>query len=185
MVIVHDHKPAIAVVVAVSTNGVIGMRGQLPWHLPRDLEHFRQITTGHILIAGRATFESIGKPLSQRAMIVLTRQKNFVLPNDYHGYPYAIAHSLPAAISHAETMFPEYPSPLFVIGGAEVFREVLPYADILHYTHVHAECQGDTFMPKITWHEWQSISEYHYHTDARHAHSFTITTYRRSKSVGQ
>jgi dihydrofolate reductase len=167
------------IIVAVSANGVIGLHGKLPWHLPDELRHFRQLTMGHTLVMGRKTFESIGKPLAGRAVIVLSQQSHFTFSTEYHDYSYYSVRS-PAMIEKILPAIPEnYRAKICIIGGAQLFREALLWANTLHYTHIHAEVQGDVFMPKITWQEWECITSEKHSADARHAHAFTMATYKR------
>src|SRR5688572_24314058 len=136
----------ISLIVAMAENRVIGRNNQLPWHLPADLKHFKSLTTGHSVIMGRKTFESMGKPLPNRRNIVITRQANFRADG------VDTAHSLEEAISLAKG-----DAEIFVIGGAEVFRDALNGADRLYLTLIHATIEGDVFFPEVDWSEWTLI----------------------------
>ncbi len=128
-------RAPLAIIVAVARNGVIGRDGELPWHLPEDLKHFKRTTTGHAIIMGRKTYESIGRPLPNRRNIVVTRSTA-----SFEGCE--TAKSLEGAIELARTT-DECP---FVIGGASLYAEALPLATELHLTIVDREVEGDTFF---------------------------------------
>ena len=140
-----DNRPRISFVVAMTRDHVIGRDNQLPWHIPADLAHFKRLTIGKPIVMGRRTFESIGRPLPQRHNIVVTRDRSYVAEGC------TIAHSIEAALTTAGDV-PE----IAVIGGAQIFEELLPRADVLYITYVHAEIDGDTFFPPLSpddWHE--------------------------------
>ncbi len=132
-----DERERLGIIVAVAANGVIGAQGDLPWRLPEDLRHFKQITLGHAIIMGRATWDSIGRPLPRRRNIVVTRNRSFRADG------VEVAHSLDEALTLARTTDPEP----FVIGGASLYAEALPRATRLEITEVHAEVPGDTWFP--------------------------------------
>jgi dihydrofolate reductase len=128
----------LALIVAVARNGVIGKDGTLPWHVSEDLKHFKKTTTGHAIIMGRNTHESIGRALPRRRNIVVTRAANAVFPGC------EIAHSLEEAIALARTT-DECP---FIIGGASLYEEALPIATELHLTTIDEDVAGDTYFPE-------------------------------------
>ena len=130
---------AIDLIVAVSKNNVIGYKGKLPWNLPEDLLHFKQITMGGYLIMGRKTFESIGKVLPGRTSIVLSKEKKTISQC-------LVAHSLQEAISLCDRELN-----IFIIGGAQVFYEALSNQIVqkIYLTKIHQEYKGDVFFPKI------------------------------------
>lgn len=138
--------PQIALIVAMARNRVIGANNQIPWHLPDDLKLFKRITMGHHIVMGRKTWESIGRLLPGRTTVIVTRQSGYAVPGAI------VAHSLQDAINAAAR-----DDEIFVIGGAELFREALPIADRIHLTLVDAEPQGDTFMPEIDYTEWREV----------------------------
>ena len=143
-----EEAKRLAVIVAVAPNGVIGRDGDLPWRLPEDLKHFRRTTLGHAVVMGRATWESIGKPLPKRRNIVVTRNR------DYMADGAEVAHSLPEALALAWQSDPEP----FVIGGASLYAEALPQATRLELTEVHEEVDGDTFFPGYDEGQFSEIS---------------------------
>ena len=138
----------ISLVYAVSQNGVIGMDGGLPWHLPSDLKHFKAVTLGKPVIMGRKTWDSLPKkPLPGRLNIVVTRHK------DWQAEGALVAHDAEAAVRLAGDA-PE----ICVIGGAEIFKSFLPTADRIYLTRVLAEVPGDTFMPEINEKHWRAVA---------------------------
>ena len=135
-------KP-VSIVVAVSDNGVIGVRNQLPWRIPADLARFKRITMGNTLVMGRKTFESIGRPLPGRTSLVLTRDPSYQAPEGV-----LVAHGVDEAMARA-------PGPeIFVIGGGEIYDLLLPSADRIYLTRVHERFEGDTFFPSLDQEEW-------------------------------
>jgi dihydrofolate reductase len=134
---------------ARSRNGVIGRDGQLPWHLPADLAHFKQTTLGQAVVMGRKTWDSLPerfRPLPGRTNIVITRQKDWQAPGAL------VAHSLAQAMA----LCPE-PGPLWVIGGAEVYAQALPLASTVVVTEIDMEAQGDAHAPPMGA-EWKETS---------------------------
>ncbi|MBG6214664.1 MAG: dihydrofolate reductase [Cryobacterium sp.] len=130
----------IGLIWAQTLGGVIGANGLMPWHLPEDLAHFRSVTHGGAVIMGRRTWDSLPeryRPLPGRQNVVVTRQR------DWAAEGASVAHSLEDALSQTE-------GPVWVIGGAEIYRLALPYADILEVTEIDAVITGDTFAPTIT-----------------------------------
>ncbi len=158
----------LSLIVAVARNGVIGWKGELPWHLPLDLAHFKRTTLGKPIIMGRKTHASIGRALPKRENIVVTRNPELVAPGC------RIAKSLDQAL--AECVEAEEK---VVIGGASLYAEALPRADLLYLTRVHADVPGDAFFPELDPSEWRELSEQAFEADARHAHAFTIATLAR------
>ena len=137
--------PRISLVAAVARNGVIGDAGRLPWHLPEDLKRFKALTMGHVMIMGRRTHESIGRPLPRRRTIVVSRQAGLALPG------VEVAASLEAAIALAG----EAPE-IFVVGGGEIYAQALPMAHRLLITEVDAAPPGDAFFPPFDHSRWRS-----------------------------
>jgi len=138
----------LALIVAVSQNGVIGKDGDLPWHIPEDLKHFRKNTVGHSIIMGRKTWDSIGRPLPKRKSIVVTRQEGLVIEGA------EVVHSLGEALDAAR----DHDSEPRVIGGATLYREAFPFATRLILTEVQREVDGDTFFPEWDPSEWHEVS---------------------------
>ena len=159
--------PKIILVVAYSQNRAIGLQNQIPWHLPNDLKHFRALTLHHRILMGRKTYESIGRSLSQREMIVLTRNQNF-----HSNYAKGI-HSL-------EVLFP-LKDDLYVIGGGEIYQMLLPQAKIIYATEVKKHIAGDAFFPPLLIDEWQEVSRKTHPQDEKHAFAYDFVEYQRLK----
>jgi dihydrofolate reductase len=165
----------VSILVAIAANGVIGREGKLPWHLPDDLKRFREITMGHPVIMGRRTWESIARPLPGRQMIVVSRQPGY----DTGVEGIHVASSLDEALEIARLWGSDE---AFVIGGAELYREALPRADRLYLTLILAQFEGDTFFPKFDLKDWvPAIKPQMHQADAKHAHLFSFSVFRRIK----
>jgi dihydrofolate reductase len=139
-----DVPQSVVLVAAVADNGVIGADGELPWHLPEDLAHFKRVTTDNVVIMGRRTFESIGRPLPRRTNIVVTRQPGWSADG------VIAASSLSEALETAE----ECDGDAMVIGGAQIYALALPLADAQVLTEVHLEPAGDVHYPPFDRSEW-------------------------------
>lgn len=158
----------ITIIAAIAKNRVIGNNNRLIWHLPADLRFFKSTTMGHVLIMGRKTFESLGKPLPGRTMIVISRQK------DYLTQGVAIAHSLPDALN----MVPENLE-TFIVGGAQIYELALPIADKMILTRIDADFDGDTIFPDYNEVDWQLVHTEHHPSDDKHPWPFSFNTYLR------
>lgn len=132
----NEPRAPLALVLAVSRNGVIGKDGKVPWYIPEDLKHFRRVTTGHAIIMGRRTWDEVKKPLPNRRNLVVSRKEGLTLPGA------EVASTLEEAIALARTTDPE-PR---VIGGAEIYRLALPLATKIYLTEVDRDVEGDTFF---------------------------------------
>ncbi len=141
----------VALVVAVSRNGVIGADNKLPWHLPGDLKHFKAVTLGKPVVMGRKTFESIGRPLPGRHNIVVTRDHHYTVPNGV-----TLAHDLGQALTVARRAAQMAGvGEIAVIGGADIYRQALPLAGVVHLTRVDLEVDGDAFFADLAGDEWR------------------------------
>ena len=164
----------LTLVVAVAENGVIGRDGELPWHLPADLQHFKRSTLGKPILMGRKTHESIGRALPGRLNLVLTRQADYSAPGC------EIVHSLDEAEIRAAA---DGATELMVIGGAGLYREALARAQRILLTRVHADFDGDTRLPEIDLAEWSERSRSRREADAANPVSMSfIELVRRSES---
>ncbi len=163
--------PELELVAAVAANGVIGRQGDLPWHLPDDLKHFKTLTTGHTVIMGRRTYASIGRPLPNRRSIVITGTLRSA------DHPEV---ELAGSLDDALRLATEGAGRAFVIGGAELYRAALPLARTLHLTVLDEPVDGDTYFPHYDRDQWRVIDEARHDADARHAVGFWIRTYRRA-----
>lgn len=142
-----EGRPRLAVIVAMARNRVIGKQGTLPWHIPEDLKHFKRVTTGHAVIMGRRTYESIGHPLAKRRNIVVTRDESAAFSGC------ETASSLNEAVEEARST-DDCP---FVIGGASLYEEALPRATELHITAIDRDVEGDTYFPAQELSEFELI----------------------------
>jgi dihydrofolate reductase len=135
---------AVALIAAVARNGVIGANNALPWKLPEDLAHFRALTSGHTVIMGRRTWQSLGRPLKNRQNVIVTRDPSFLADGA------DIAASLGEALAKS-TM----PAPAFCIGGGELYTEALPLATLMYLTEIDRDFEGDVRFPAFDRREWR------------------------------
>ena len=152
----------------MAKNRVIGANDRIPWHLPNELRIFKSLTMGHHIVMGRKTYDSINRLLPGRTTVIVTRQKDYSVPGAI------VAHSISDAIDACKG-----DDEIFVIGGADLFRETLPIADRLYLTTVDAEPAGDTFMPEFDMSEWRETSAQAFEPDEKHAHGFRFTVLDR------
>jgi dihydrofolate reductase len=162
----------ISLIVAMDEKRGIGKAGKLPWRLSSDLKNFRELTMGHHLIVGRKTFESIGKPLPGRQMIVVSRDRGFKPEGCLVAG--SVQDALNIAQEHGETE-------LFVIGGAEIYSQTLQAADRLYLTQVHAEVDADTFFPELNFGEWNPVDSSFQLADDKNEYAFTFTVLIRKR----
>ena len=157
----------ISMIVAADENNVIGKDNQLIWHLPDDLKFFKKKTSGHCIIMGRHTFESVGKPLPNRTNIIITRDKNYAAEGC------KIVNTLEDALALAKG--DDNP---FIVGGEQIYRLALPLADQVYLTRIHHEFEGDRHFPELgnDWIETESIP---HDTDEKHEYAFTFKTYEK------
>ena len=151
----------ISLIVAMAKNRVIGVNNRIPWHLPNELKLFKSLTMGHHIVMGRRTYESINRLLPGRTTVIVTRQRDYAVPGA------VVAHSVSEALEAARG-----DDEIFVIGGADLFRETLPVADRIYLTVVDAEPEGDTFIPEIDMSKWREVSAESFPTDEKHAHAY-------------
>jgi dihydrofolate reductase len=161
-------QPLVSLIVAMAQNGVIGRDNGLPWRLPQDLKRFKAFTLGKPILMGRKTFESIGRPLPGRLNLVLTRDRSFGADG------VTVVHSVEAALTHAGAS-----DELVAIGGAEIYRLVLPFARRIYLTHVHADVPGDTFFPDFDPSQWDDVECRMHPADDEHAYPLTFLTLER------
>ncbi|MFN0119324.1 MAG: dihydrofolate reductase [Blastocatellia bacterium] len=160
----------ISLIVAMDEQRGIGRDNGLPWRLPADLKRFRELTMGHHLIAGRKTWESIGRPLPGRQMIVVTRNPRYQAPECL------MAHSLNEAIALAAA---RGETEAFIIGGADIYTQTLGMAHRLYLTQVHATVSADTFFPMLDEHEWRETAALFHAADEKNPYPFTFRTLER------
>jgi len=164
----------LAAIVAAAENGVIGRNNALPWHLPQDLQYFKRVTMGKPIIMGRKTFESIGKPLPGRSNIVITRNA------DFRADGVRTVNSLAAALRAAEDIaLIDGVEEVVVIGGAEIYRESLPRASRLYLTQVHANVEGDAYLPEIEWSQWHESAREHFPAQGANPYAYSFLVFDR------
>lgn len=168
--------PAITLIVAASQNNVIGKDNDLPWHLPRDLQYFKKITTGCPIIMGRKTYESIGRALPNRLNIVITRNANYRTHYDVDDAE--VVHDVQSAIDLAREKQADARE-IHIIGGATIFAQALPLIDKIYLNRVLADFEGDTFLPNIDWSQWQLIRKEHHVADDKNAYAMDFAVYER------
>lgn len=158
------------ILVAFDENRVIGKNNALIWHLPADLKRFKTLTTGHVIIMGRKTFESIGKPLPNRTSIVISRQTDLQIEG------VILAHSVEEAILKAKSLTWE---DIFIVGGSEIYALSLPLADEILVTQLHDIFEGDAFFPEISSELWEITEQERGITDDKNTYQFSYVTYTR------
>ncbi|MFQ1006910.1 dihydrofolate reductase [Gilliamella apicola] len=163
----------LSVIVAMAHNRVIGLNNQMPWHLPADLAWFKKNTLNKPVIMGRKTFESIGRPLPNRHNIVISRQ---IEPSDNKISNVSWVKSIDEAISLAQA---QQPDEVFIIGGGNIYQQVLPLIDRLYLTHIDAELQGDTYFPDYLPEQWQVIYQQDHQTDEKNSYPYQFEILQR------
>ncbi|MBB1148845.1 MULTISPECIES: dihydrofolate reductase [unclassified Myroides] len=159
----------VILIAAVAAHNVLGKDNAIIWHLPDDFKHFKALTSHHHIIMGRKTFESFPKPLPNRTHVIITRQKDYVAPENC-----IVVHSLEEALERTKRE-----EQVYVIGGGEIYTLALPFADQLELTQVHASFEGDAFFPEFSPSDWQLVKESYHPIDEKHAYAFTFQTYIR------
>ena len=157
----------LSIIVAADEQNVIGKDNVLIWHLPDDLKFFKKLTSGHSIIMGRKTFESIGRPLPDRRNIIITRDRNFK-PEGCN-----VLHSVEEAISHCANE-----DQAFIVGGEQIYRLAMPFADRVYLTRIHHSFEGDRHFPALDA-KWIEVERSEHRIDDKHAYSFTFITYEK------
>lgn len=160
----------VTMVVAASTNNVIGRQGSLPWRLPEDMQRFRRLTMGKPVVMGRRTFEAIGKALPGRRNVIISRQPGLRIEGC------EVAMSPEAALSLARDA-----AEVMIIGGGHIYRALLPQADRIEMTRVHVHVDGDTFFPQLSADEWEVTSAEEHPADESRPVGFTFETVERRR----
>lgn len=152
--------------------GLIGKDQMLPWHLPNDLQYFKKMTIGKTIVMGRKTFEGMGsRPLPGRQTIILTRNKNFQASG------VVVMHSLEEVLTFAS----QQSEIVMIVGGAAIYKDFLPYLDILYRTVIDGNFKGDAYFPEINWQEWQLVETLDGIVDEKNKYAHRFETYKRSK----
>ncbi|MCA0988233.1 dihydrofolate reductase [Alkalihalobacillus algicola] len=159
----------ISFLLAMDENRLIGKDNDLPWHLPADLKYFKKMTMNKSIVMGRKTFESIGKPLPGRESYVITR-RDLTIDN------VTILHSIDQFLEMVEE---DNEKEWFVIGGAEIYRQLLPYADRLYITEIHEEFQGDAYFAELKEEDWVEKSRDQHTKDDKNSYDYDFVVYER------
>ena len=157
----------VTAVVAISENHVIGKDNQLLWYLPNDLKHFKDITTGHTVIMGRKTFDSVGKPLPKRRNIIITRQAITIAGCE-------VVNSVEAALALCAGE-----EEVFIVGGAEIYKLAMPLTNRIDLTIVHKKFDGDSFFPEINKQEWKEVFREDHQPDEKNSLPYSFVTLER------
>ncbi|VVC76850.1 Dihydrofolate reductase [Aquicella siphonis] len=160
-------RPMLSAIAAMSDNRVIGSNNQLPWRLPADLRHFKTLTSGHPILMGRKTYESIGRPLPHRTNIIMTRNAALRIPGCI------VVTSFKEALAHAAA---EDKREVFIIGGAEIYQQSLPYLDRIYLTIVHENFSGDAFFPELDPKDWKQVAITTFAPDDENPYSYSFVT---------
>lgn len=164
----------LSLIVAMASNRCIGINNQLPWHLPDDLRYFRAVTMGKPVVMGRKTHESIGRPLPGRPNIVITHQ------DSYKPEGVEVASSLECAVEMAARLALQTDAEeAMVMGGAEIYRQMLPLADRLYLTEVHADVEGDAFFPELDPRQWEEIQRVDHSPSGDNPYAYSFVIYDR------
>lgn len=158
----------LSIIAAIGQNNALGKDNQLIWHLPADLKRFKKVTTGHHVIMGRKTFESLGNPLPNRTTIIISRDKN------YHADGCITVNSLTEAIKAAQNDDNPY-----ILGGAEIYKQSMDIADVLDLTFVHQTFEADVYFPKIDKNIWKETFRENHFKDERNKFDFSFVKYER------
>lgn len=159
----------ITMIAAAAENNALGKDGNIPWHLPDDFKHFKQLTTGHHIIMGRKTWESFPRPLPNRTHIVITRDLNYKAENAI------VVHSLEDALAYSKDE-----KQVFIIGGGEIYTLGMDYATHIELTRVHNEYEADAFFPTIDTNIWKLTKSVFHDVDDRHKSGFTFETWKKT-----
>ncbi len=155
--------PQISIIVAIDENKAIGKNNQLLWHLPNDLKFFKKTTSGHPIIMGRKTYDSIGKPLPNRKNIIITRNKDLKIEGA------EVYTSLLEALGDLEEE-----NEVFIIGGAEIYKQALPISDKIYLTQVHHQFEADTYLDDFDQSDWKIVHQEDHFKDEKHLYDYSF-----------
>jgi len=155
----------ISIVVAIAENNAIGKENKLLWHLPADLRHFKEVTTGHTIIMGRKTYDSVGKPLPNRRNIVITRKSGLKIPG------VEVVHTLEEAL-----VLCDEDEEVFIGGGAEIYKMAMSLTDKIYLTVVKGIFDADTFFPEIDANKWEETESISFEPDEKNSFGYTFST---------
>ena len=160
----------ITMIAAAAENNALGKDNDLVWHLPDDFKRFKRLTSGHHIIMGRKTFESFPKLLPDRTHVIITRKEDYSPENTI------VVHSMEEALKVSKL-----DDQAFIIGGGEIYKMGMEYADRIELTRVHGEFEADTHFPEIDKSEWEIVKDQFHDKDEKHDYSFTYLTYERKQ----
>lgn len=164
----------ITLIVAKAKNNVIGKDNQLIWKISADLKHFKNLTTGHYILMGRKTYESLGKPLPNRTHLIISRNPDYQAPEGNFTFP-----SIEEGLVFCNNNDVEQ---LFIIGGGQIYEEMLNNCDTLEITEVDAEPDGDTFFPEVDYQIWKETSRESFPADEKNDYPFAFVSYEKIKN---
>ena len=156
-------------IAAIDKNRLIGNGPHIPWRLPADLKHFRDMTIGKPVVMGRKTFETLPRPLAKRQNIILTRNRDYEAPKGC-----IVAHSVEDVIKTAKTLSERDGSELMICGGAPIYAAFLPHASRLYLTQIHATFEGDVYFPAFDWNEWKEVKRTDCEADEENPYSYSF-----------
>lgn len=160
-----------SIIVAVAKDNAIGKNNQLLWHMPADLKFFRKTTSGHTVIMGRKTFESVGKALPKRRNIVITHQENYEAENI----------EVVSSLAEAFALCKEDADDVFIVGGAQIYEQSMPQTDKIYLTRINQEFDGaDTYFPEIKDEEWQLENVEHHESDEHNPYDYSFYLYSKT-----
>ena len=157
----------VTIVVAIAENYAIGKNNQLLWHMPADLKHFKRITSGHTVIMGRRTYDSVGKPLPNRRNIIITRQ-DISIPGCE--VVKSVDEALELCAGEEE---------VFIVGGAEIYKLAMDQTDRIYLTIIHHSFDADTVFPEIDYMQWKETAREDHQPDEKHKYSYSFITLDR------
>lgn len=165
-------KQTVSMIVAADQNNGIGFQNQLLCHLPDDLKYFKKLTTGAVVIMGRKTFESIGRPLPNRRNMVLSR-------SNFQAEGVAVFDSIENALN---VLSSDNNLPVFIIGGAQLYQQYIQMVDTIYLTRIHASFEADAWFPQLSENTWKCIASETHEVDEKHNYPFSFETYQRIKN---
>jgi len=157
----------VSIIVAIGRNHAIGKNNKLLWHLPKDLKHFKDVTTGHTVIMGRKTFDSVGKPLPNRRNIIVTRQAISIEGCE-------VVSSIDAALALCANE-----EEVFIVGGAEIYKLSIPLTDRIYLTVIDHDFDGDTFFPELNDEDWKETERENFEPDEKNKYTYSFITLER------
>ena len=156
-------------IAAIDKNRLIGNGPHIPWRLPADLRHFREMTIGKPVVMGRKTFETLPRPLAKRKNIILTRNRDYKAPDGC-----IVAYSVEDVVNAAGKLTEHFGSELMICGGAPIYAAFLPHASRLYLTLVHATFEGDVYFPEFDWNAWKEVKRIDFEADKKNPYPYSF-----------